>query len=270
MSSPERVEYFLDLHRAKVKLPRMWVAPVEGEPDHYHVIDGRHRLEMFKREAVADVPVEIWEGYETAELIAIAMEANYTSGPMQMTEEDLRYDVRMMKEQGWSKTHIRKRLAQMNKWPESMIVDWLADVERSEHKAQVRRAVEDVRNGDLTVQAAAMKRGVKVSEVQDAIKRSPNSKSLEGWKNGITMRYRGQSKRNNTLCKSLRDEYQKGRIGAEQVREMYDHIERQIETHQRALRDQLRRFEQLSRIEGQNLDFAPVSAEPSLFEELAK
>lgn len=155
----ERIEYFVSLFRAKAELP-----PIEITHD-FAIIDGRHRYAAAKHLGLKSIKATVVREKDPIKLISRAFNAN-VGGPLQPTREDLMLAIgQMIKEKA-----TRERILTGFNMPKEMVAAVYHSVRLRLDQEKLQRAVDEVSRGKVNATQAAKKHGVKLPNLQAAIR----------------------------------------------------------------------------------------------------
>ncbi len=162
----DRVLQFMSMYEAGTEVPPVLLVAL-GD-DSYAYIDGRHRGAARGYLNLPDVPAVIRStslSDSPVELLAVALESNY-GGAMPPSRDDIIHAITRMLEAGASQTAVRDRL---NFLPPGACRAYIASARSTITKRRISKALDDIDTGEVSIDEAAKRRGVKVEQLRDVI-----------------------------------------------------------------------------------------------------
>jgi ParB-like chromosome segregation protein Spo0J len=136
--------------------------PIEVTEETKTVVDGRHRIQVYRNLGVRTVRAKVIGELDVPDLLARALKAN-KGGSLPPNNDDLTYVIDQMMDAGVPKKHIGDLL---NFFPTGMVRKYLQWCEANRQKRKVRAAVAAVADGDLSAKQAADKYGIDLAAIK--------------------------------------------------------------------------------------------------------
>ena len=233
----DRVLQFAELYDAGTP-----VAPIEIDVNTFDIIAGHHRFhaqtDVLDRK---DVEVEFIDAGNKEERLARAFTDNF-GGPLPPSRDDIIFTITQFLDMGLKRTRICELLQPL---PSTVVKNYIKTAQDAIQKARLRRGVQLVTDGGLTVSAAAEQVGVDVEQLRAQITGERKKKLKSGLpeiKQALTKQYRGVSQRNAKLMKKVIEMFEDGEASKKHVEEIISHMTRLIRQSNRAFDDWRMRF----------------------------
>lgn len=223
-----------ELIESGVKLP-----PIKITPENV-VIDGRHRIEAYQLNDIEEIWAEIVEISDETEIIGMAFQAN-VGGPLPPNSKDKEHTIARLVELKVS----NKRISEALGLPPSMTRTYVQRVKSRLNRAKLVRAAAAVTDEGKTVPQAAKEHGVPVDKLRSHLGggRATTQKIEVGEiKKKLTAQFRTTSGSNAALLRGLLDKLEDGDVSANQVTEIFKHLQSLQRKAQRSVDDWEKRF----------------------------
>jgi hypothetical protein len=160
--SEDRINYFVELYKAGVAVPPIWVSK-DGT-----LVAGRHRKAAQERLARKKAHALVLAETNRAKLIAIAFAENYgdEGHPMQPTQTDIEHTIELLFNEGVPRAQVARMLPLAPR-----VFKYYAEaVQGRMIKKKMRSAVNAVAEGTCTVKQSAEKYGVDLDKLKGEIR----------------------------------------------------------------------------------------------------
>jgi hypothetical protein len=129
------------------------------------VVDGRHRIQVYRNLKVDRIKVVLLDHMTKAELLARALEANI-GGALPPSNEDITYVIDQLLDAGETKTAIAQHLSY---FPPSMARRVIMWAESNQQKRKVKAVLAEVAKGNISINQAAEKYGINAGVIKEAM-----------------------------------------------------------------------------------------------------
>jgi len=221
-TNQDRVLFFMELYESGSTVPPIKV--VRGSMEIY---DGRHRVEALDHLERKHAECELVEQGELAEMLVGSFGENF-GGAMPPTRADTVFVMKQLIEANVPNARIKSYFAP-NFFRPSHADKLLKEAHSKVSEAKMKRAVNAVAHGEVTVYKAAEDHGVRVEDLKAKVsgtKRKGRGTDIGEIKAEISNRNKGNSNRTVAIFRDLLDKFQDGEISDKKVAEVLDHVER--------------------------------------------
>jgi predicted HTH domain antitoxin len=176
----KRVVLFQKLIQAHVSFPPIKTYEKNGD-EHLYVWEGRHRLEAYKREEIAEFDVEVCTFDSDQEMYFEAFKANMIpgGGPKVPSYEDYKFFARERMKDNMSQDAIVIELVKIG--VDRVFADTVVrDSIKSDKTQRIEAAMEAFKTGEVTINSAAKRYGVSPAELKKRLN-TPDLSVLEDY-----------------------------------------------------------------------------------------
>ena len=235
----DRVLQFADLYQAGQEMPPIHRSK-NGDNGSFILVYGRHRKAALELLDIKEVECEIITSAPLGELIIKAFNENY-GGPMPPTKDDIEHTIQLLVDQGVSQNKIIESMP----FPASLGRKFLKSIKDKRAKAELRRALFAVSDGNHTANEAAEKFGVPLDKLKEELGggRKRRKSNTEVMLRGATFQFKSASQKNAHLLKNTIDNFEDGEITEDQARAVFERVGNCIKQMRKAFDGWQKRFD---------------------------
>lgn len=203
------------------------------------IVDGRHRKEGYELAGVSEIKVKVLEFENETEMIAYAYRKN-TGGSKPPTLEDTDHTITLLLKRNESMKSIGEHLGM----PASLVRKYAADIKSRMNRVALQAAMTAVTDGGLTITKAAEANEVDVDKLKELLsgKRKKHKDGVGEVQRLLTSTFKSLGLKNAAAIRKLLEKLEDGDVTADQVTEIFKHIDQLQRRHTRSIADWKSRF----------------------------
>jgi predicted DNA-binding protein (UPF0251 family) len=204
--------------------------------DDYKIIDGRHRVEAFKKLNRSMIKATIEPDGDLTVLAQKALEANF-GGPLPNTREDIRHTISFLVSKGESYKKVLSHLSQI--YPAGMIRAIYAEVASNINKRKVQEAIFLISKSNVTLSQAAQMIGISEMAVRNEMDSRDGkvTKNIKRWiteeKIQVVRRYSHLNMCNGKVISKIMESFDSGELGELEINSFFNSLSKVVENQNR-------------------------------------